>query len=323
MSVELMGAVWKADLSRNQKNVLLAYADFADHEGGSVRPSVGYMAWKTGYSERAIQTITRELEEAGIMVLEAGGGGRDRTNRYRIDAEALPQRPSWQETRASRKGAEIAPFSENGAEIAGLEDEKGADFSEKGAEIAPDPSVIQEDLSPRARDPQTIPTLPGSPMDDFDEELVEMETALGQVVRETITFGPDRDKIREVAKALLAQGFAPAEVKLHFGRDGWWYEHNPFGKKEKPWVKNVLHFMAQAVDWRPPEPGSNGQDELRALWNMVKLWRSGRGDLRQAPAQVKRAVNRMGERTLKEANDWQMDHTYWPQFQAMLQERAS
>ena len=72
-----MGGVWELDLDHRQKFVLLALADHADHNGGSVRPSVALIAWKTGYSKRQVQRIIRDLEEAGILVRTSDGiGGR-------------------------------------------------------------------------------------------------------------------------------------------------------------------------------------------------------------------------------------------------------
>jgi len=73
MSVKAMALVWDMNLPRDQKLVLLAYADHADHEGRSIFPSVALIARKTGYSDRSIQTITKELQAAGRLVLEGYG----------------------------------------------------------------------------------------------------------------------------------------------------------------------------------------------------------------------------------------------------------
>ncbi len=93
MSVKIMGLVWDADLPRNEKYILLAYADHADHEGESIYPSVSRTAWKTGYEERMVQRITKQLVKSGILVRD--GKGKRGTNRYRIDLQKLPTRPMY------------------------------------------------------------------------------------------------------------------------------------------------------------------------------------------------------------------------------------
>lgn len=67
MSGKISGIVWEADLPQNEKYVLLAYADHADHEGLGVFPSVGLIAWKTGYSERNIPRIKNKLIKKKIL----------------------------------------------------------------------------------------------------------------------------------------------------------------------------------------------------------------------------------------------------------------
>src|SRR4030067_2948224 len=89
MSVIIMGLVWEANLPQREKLILLAYADHADHEGNNVYPSIGLIAWKTGYKERAVQRITKSLVAKGIMIL--GGSSRYGTNLYKIDISKLPK----------------------------------------------------------------------------------------------------------------------------------------------------------------------------------------------------------------------------------------
>ena len=63
MSGKITGLVWESDLPQNEKYVLLAYADHADHEGNGIFPSVGLIAWKTGYTPRNIKRIKKILIE--------------------------------------------------------------------------------------------------------------------------------------------------------------------------------------------------------------------------------------------------------------------
>jgi len=82
MSVKIMGMVWDTKLESNKKFVLLAYADHANHEGKSIFPAVETIAQKTGYHERSVQRLTRELENEGYLVDD--GQGPKGQNRWKI-----------------------------------------------------------------------------------------------------------------------------------------------------------------------------------------------------------------------------------------------
>ena len=113
-----MGGVWELNLPPNEKFVLLAMADHADHAGRNVRPSVRMVATKTGYSEREVQYIVRKLERSGLLVRTSEGkGGRGNPTHYRIDlskgAISAPIEPERVQTSApidEEKGAISAPF---------------------------------------------------------------------------------------------------------------------------------------------------------------------------------------------------------------------
>lgn len=106
MSVKAMSLVWDfecpqivngIDFRPNHKFVLLAYSDHADHLGKNIWPAVSTIAKKTGYQERNVQYITRELEDMGLLV-EDGIGPRG-TNRWLIPyddggAKIAPVQPS-------------------------------------------------------------------------------------------------------------------------------------------------------------------------------------------------------------------------------------
>jgi hypothetical protein len=105
MSAKISGLVWDLDLPREEKYVLLCLSDHADHDGNNVFPSVGLVAWKTGYSERRIQQLMRILEHRGLLPRVDEQFGRGKTVRYRInlDSGVFRERP--------KKGAKISPFS--------------------------------------------------------------------------------------------------------------------------------------------------------------------------------------------------------------------
>ena len=86
MSAKVTGQVWELDLPANKQLILLALADHADHEGNNVYPSVGLIAWKTGYSERQVQRLLKELVTDTLLVIVEQAVGQ--TIKYRIDVAA-------------------------------------------------------------------------------------------------------------------------------------------------------------------------------------------------------------------------------------------
>lgn len=86
MSAIITGQVWGLDLAQPDKYVLLAMADHADHQGNNVFPSVGLVAWKTGYSDRQVRRIIKSLTELKLLVVVKARQGRPTL--YRIDIAA-------------------------------------------------------------------------------------------------------------------------------------------------------------------------------------------------------------------------------------------
>lgn len=109
MSVKIMGMVWDSNLPSYEKMVLLAYADHADHDGKNIYPSIGRIAWKTGYKDRRVQQITRTLEKNGILIEDGEGPGG--TNKWKIAVDKLPQRPDYNnlDKTLTGGGANFAP----------------------------------------------------------------------------------------------------------------------------------------------------------------------------------------------------------------------
>lgn len=89
MSIKLMAKVWELDVSHPRRLVLLSLADHADDAGRSVRPSVAYTAWKTGYKTRQVRNIMRDLRYLGALVV-VRPAGQHRPIEYRLQLEALP-----------------------------------------------------------------------------------------------------------------------------------------------------------------------------------------------------------------------------------------
>ena len=92
MSVTVMSFVWKLPIPHDEKFILLAYADHANDDGGSIFPAVLTVAKKTSYSKRSVQEITRKLQKRGLLL--SNGKGRHGTNCWCIplswDAKSAP-----------------------------------------------------------------------------------------------------------------------------------------------------------------------------------------------------------------------------------------
>jgi hypothetical protein len=90
MSVRTTGKVWELALPPNEKYVLLALADHADHEGEHAYPGLELMEAKTGYTQRNLRRILLSLEEKGVIIRTHRGGGLGNRDEYSINPDACP-----------------------------------------------------------------------------------------------------------------------------------------------------------------------------------------------------------------------------------------
>lgn len=123
----------------------------------------------------------------------------------------------------------------------------------------------EERARAKSKPPIVTPTLPGANPDDFDDELSDMETCLGQVCRETLTYPPHHEKIRSGAKALLADGHTVTDVRKFFAPgETYWYVQS-YGKNgQKPYVANVLNEIATAREAGKVQQESNNAEQAWA-----------------------------------------------------------
>lgn len=104
MSLALMAAAWRLDMPATKKLALLALADWANDEGGSLYPSIAAIAARCSVSERTVQRILRDLAEDGwLMVVGNENGGRRKTRRYQLDAVRIS-------SSGAAKGDKPSPF---------------------------------------------------------------------------------------------------------------------------------------------------------------------------------------------------------------------
>lgn len=266
MSVKIMGMVWDADLPRNQKMILLAYADHADHEGRNIFPSVGRIAWKTGYSERAVQQITRELETAGILILD--GTGPIGTNRFHIEVEALPERTDYGGAKIAPSPAEIAP---GGAEFAPGGVQKTA---KGGADSAPESSYNRQ-LEPSVEEGYSGPSwkLPDAlDSESFGEAWFQWFMHYREQTGNNLSSVQGELLLGELAHIGADRAIAAIE---HSIKRGWKSIHEP--DRVKP---------------RPGAPSANGAE---AAWAIVEqALRRGDGTTLKEHAGVLQAIDAAG-----------------------------
>lgn len=81
-----MSQVWELDLPRDEKIVLLAFADFADDDGYCY-PSLDRIAWKCGYSRSSVKRKVAQLASRHLLGVVEEGVGRGNTSRYLIRPE--------------------------------------------------------------------------------------------------------------------------------------------------------------------------------------------------------------------------------------------
>jgi hypothetical protein len=83
VSIRVMNAVWEHSAQTGSALLmLLALADFAD-DTGLAFPSVSRLAKKTRITPRQAWSLIKRLKAEGELTIELGGG-RGRTNRYRV-----------------------------------------------------------------------------------------------------------------------------------------------------------------------------------------------------------------------------------------------
>lgn len=130
MSIKVTSLIWECGpFDGSTLLVMLALGDWANDEGVAW-PAVERIARKARCCERTAQSILAELtapnskSEQWLKVEK--GGGRRRTNRYRINLVLLAEYRKRQEEQAE-KSAEVAPFVPGkGAEVAPLPPGNGA-----------------------------------------------------------------------------------------------------------------------------------------------------------------------------------------------------
>jgi len=109
-----MGRVWDLPIPPDEKLLLLALADHADHNGENIRPGNRLLVEKTGFTERKIQRLLKRFLDSGLLTItEHAQGGRGMYRVYAMHPEYAPAprapRSGWSGRGAETKGEVIAP----------------------------------------------------------------------------------------------------------------------------------------------------------------------------------------------------------------------
>lgn len=85
MSIRIMTRVWEYSQHKGSTLLLLlAIADFTDDRGENAWPSVDTLSRKIRMTERQTRYLLRTLEKSGELVVARRGGGRKRSNLFRV-----------------------------------------------------------------------------------------------------------------------------------------------------------------------------------------------------------------------------------------------
>ena len=227
-----MSIVWASDLPKSSKMVLLAYSDFADDDGGSVFPSRGRIAWKTGYSRRQVVRITKTLVELGYMTeVDSTKWG---TVVYRINLGALPDLPPYtggdKMSQADAEGVTLTTADVTKTTNGVTSTTKGVTLAtDQGASMSPDPSL--------------------DPLKIHQESPTEIKDAIQAIIK-PIYLPEELDKLEEVAGSFVDSGISSEQIE---GFKEWWiaagYYSGP-SHMEMPslkiFVRDFLKYLDEA-----------------------------------------------------------------------------
>lgn len=137
MSIRVMSDVMHLDVPREEKLVLMLFADHAD-DNGLCYPSVARIAWLAGYTQkRSAAAVIKKLIDRGVLVLLQRPTGR-RSAVYQVRPDKGSLLPEFDPSRfESGSGATTAPIDEDddGKPLNANDNSEGETPS--GADIAP------------------------------------------------------------------------------------------------------------------------------------------------------------------------------------------
>lgn len=183
MSIKVTNWVWARSESRNgARLVMLALADRADDNGCSW-PSIDDLAERTKLSPRAVQKAIANLVEIGELNVE-NGGGRHRSNRYRIVPKprtldgVTDEKPRTSDGVSTEETPNFAPETPN------FEAETPNFATRNPVQSSPEPSVepsrepSENHHSYPAAERDRLPAVRGVDEDRYPEEITRLQDAM-------------------------------------------------------------------------------------------------------------------------------------------------
>jgi len=227
VSVTQMSQVWQFDLTHAEQSVLLALADHAHDDGTGCYPGVGYLAWKTGYSERQIRRILASLEAKGLIEPQGEKiGGRGHATEYHLHLE---------------KGAKKSPYRPL----------MGDRLSEKG-----DIGGTKGDtaMSSQPGEPSTEPSVAAEPLPD------DVTASCLLLLKKVEGFPRDQAKVA-LTIAGLRERFPDADP-VRVCRDYEW-KHRAGGMKSKNHLSRLRRFFETGHKYAGPHPERGNVTPIR------------------------------------------------------------
>ncbi|MET8766363.1 helix-turn-helix domain-containing protein [Streptomyces sp. NPDC004658] len=234
MSFKVTNWVWARSESRNgARLVMLALADRAD-DNGYCWPSIDDLAERTKLSPRAVQKAIATLADLGELDVE-NGGGRHRSNRYRIVPKPRTSDGVTDQEPRQNDGVSTEETPNSATETPNFEAETPNFETENPVQSSPEPSV-EPTTEPSGNLPTRRRAEPTPAEQIFDQwwETYGHTTAQGK-----------RTIQRAIADA-LGNGIDPNELCQALAR---------LGALSKPVTGGTLQFAL--AELRKPQPQAN------------------------------------------------------------------
>lgn len=226
MSIKVTNWVWARSESRNgARLVLLALADRADDDG-LCWPSIDDLMARTKLTRRAVQKGVTALVEGGELEVE-NGGGRHRSNRYRITPKPCTSdgvTDGKQRTSDAVSALETAHFAHETAHFA---TETAHSTPGNPVKSAPEPSV-EPSREPSENPPPSEP----EPQDISEQMFAKWWEQYGR------TTAQGKATIRRAISDALRNGLEPNVL---------WQALERLGELSKPVTGGTLQFALSEI----------------------------------------------------------------------------
>jgi len=114
MSSDLVGKVWRSDLAKELKPLAVCLADRGNDDGEGIYPSVSYLEWLLGWSERTVRSGMAALRAMGVLVaVQNEKGGRGKIPTYRLDVFFFTDGKYRPEKRYNNHGRQVSKAAHN------------------------------------------------------------------------------------------------------------------------------------------------------------------------------------------------------------------